>query len=386
MKTSGQMTRRTFVKATAVAGLSATVAAPFVARTARASDTTIRIIGVETAALPDWTPFTKETGLDVEFVGINADPGEYRRQLVQNVIGDDFDILIANGGLEEEFGKEFFFALDESKIPNWDTTNEGIKKSDLIRTADGQLYAVPAIANADSFGFYTDEGLGEEPLSWNLLFESEKTLGKVALEDNWATTLPMAATFLLVNKKAAIKNPSDLSPDELKVVIDYLIDRKKAGQFRALWKTFDESIDLLERKEVIASNVWEPAVKALQAKGKPVRYADTQEGYFKWMIAAYPLKQIAERERSDAVYKALGGFLGGAYAAEIAKARGYSTGRPIAGLDYAKSNSFGAADIQTIEANIAKTDRKFTSEYAWANIAPTHMTEVESEWDRFRQA
>jgi putative spermidine/putrescine transport system substrate-binding protein len=380
------LSRRKFIVAAATATAATTIASPFLNRTARAAENKIRIIGVETAALKDWTPFTKETGLEVEFTGINADAGEYRRQLVANAAGDDYDLFIANGGLEDQFGKDYFFPLDEQKIPNWSSTNDGIRKSTILRTPDGQLYAVPAIANADSFGYYTDEKLGDEPLSWSLLFEDDRTKGKVALEDNWATTLVMAATFLRVSKGVAIGDPSNMTADEAKKVVDYLINRKKAGQFRALWTSFDESIDLMDRKEVIASNVWEPAVKALQAKNKAVKYADAKEGYFKWMIAAYVFKQVGDRGTLDTAYKALGGFLGGAYAAEIAKTRGYSTGRPTAGLEYASANGYSPAEVDTIKANIAKTDRKFKSDFAWANIAPDNMTAIESEWDRFRQA
>jgi putative spermidine/putrescine transport system substrate-binding protein len=379
------LSRRTFMKTSAALTAATAFSTPFV-RKAFAADETVRIIGVETAALPDWTSFEKDTGLKVEFTGINADVGEYRRQLVQNSIGDDFDIFIANGGLEEQFAADHFLPLDESKIPHWDKANEGIKKSDILRTADGQLYSVPAIANADSFGYYTDAGFGDEPLSWGLLFEDERTKGKVALADMWVQTLPMAAVYLKVAKNVAIKDPANLTAEEAKTVIDYLIERKKAGQFRSLWTSFDESIDLLERKEVVVSNVWEPAVKTLQGKGKPVMYADAAEGYFKWMISAYGLKQAADRGKLDTIYKALGGFLGGAYAAEIAKARGYSTARPEAGLEYAKANNFSAADIEIIETNIAKTERKFKSDLVWCNVAPSNMEVMEGEWARFQQA
>lgn len=378
------ISRRALLKATAVAG--ATLPLPALIGRALAKEDTVRVMGVETAALDDWTPFTEETGLKVDFVGIHADAGVYKREIVANGIGEEFDIFIANGGLEEELGPDYLHPLDESRIPNWADVTEGLKQSAILRTEDGTLYAIPTIGNADSFAYYPEDGFGAEPLSWALLFESEKTLGKVSLEDNWATTLPMAASYLIVGKGAAIADPANMNPEELKTVVDFLVERKKAGQFRALWSSFDESVDMLGRREAIVSNVWEPAVKALQGQGKAVKYADTVEGYFKWLICSYVPRQVAERGALDKAYRALGGFLGGAYSAHMATSRGYATGRPAGGVVYAEQKGLPAADIEMMKENMAKVERKYGSTYAWANIAPAHHKEIEAEWDRFRQA
>lgn len=368
------------------ASVGLALAAPALIGRAHAADDTIRILGVETAALDDWTPFTKETGLKVEFTGITADAGVYRREVVANAAGENYDIFIMNGGLADTFGPEYLLRLDGTKIPSWSMVSEGVRSSSLIRSKAGELYAVPAITNADSFAFFPSEIASPEPLSWATLFENDKLKGKVAVEDNWATTMIMAAVYLKIAKGMAIAEPSNMSPEEAKGVADFLVARKKAGQFRALWTSFDESVDLLARKEVLAAGAWEPAVKVLQKKGLDVRYAYAKEGYLKWMIACYAAKQVADRGMTEKVYRAMGGFIGGAYAARIAVLRGYSTGRPSAGLDFAKQNGFPAIDIDTIEANVKKIDEKFVSKLAWTNVAPDHLDKIEAEWDRFRQA
>lgn len=377
-------TRRSLLKGAAAVG--AVLPLPGILGRARAQEDVIRILGVETAALEDWSDFTKETGLTVEFTGIHADAGVYAREIVANAAGEDYDIFIINGGMEDKLGAEYFLPLDESRIPNWPKMAESLRTSSILRTPDQTLYAVPAITNADSFAFYPEDNLGAEPLSWALLFENEATKGKVSLEDNWATTLVMAAVFLKVAKGMPIGDPANMTPEEAKAVVDFLIERKKAGQFRALWTSFDESVEMLRRKEVLVSNVWEPAVKALQREGKAVRYADTVEGYFKWMICAYAAKQVTDRGDEEKAYRALGGFLGGAYAARIAVLRGYSTGVPSEGLVYAEANGFAEPEIQSIKENIGKLDRKIGSEHAWFNIVPEHQQAIESEWDRFRQS
>ncbi|MEK9971790.1 MAG: ABC transporter substrate-binding protein, partial [Ferrovibrio sp.] len=57
---------------------------------------------------------------------------------------------------------------------------------------------------------------------------------------------------------------------------------KKSGQFRAFWKTFDESVNLMASGEVIIQSMWSPAVTAVKAKGIPCIYQPLAEGYRAW--------------------------------------------------------------------------------------------------------
>ena len=45
-----------------------------------------------------------------------------------------------------------------------------------------------------------------------------------------------------------------------------LIELKKAGHFRALWNTFDESVNLMASGEVVIQSMWSPAVTAVRVK------------------------------------------------------------------------------------------------------------------------
>jgi spermidine/putrescine-binding protein len=377
------LSRRKFLHGAAALSLTAAFA-----RTARAEDQTIRIMGVETAALDDWSEYEAETGLKVAFTGINSDVGIFRQEVVANSAGDNIDIFLMDGGIQEELGPSgHFLQIDGARIPGWSDMPENMRNSPLLTDKKGTLYGIPAVLNADSFAYYPeltpDDG---KPLSFALLFESDVTKGKVGLEDNWLTTLPMAATYLKVAKGVAIDSPSSMTADECRKVVDFLIERKKAGQFRALWTSFDESVQMLGSQEVIVSNVWEPAVKELLKAGKKVKYAYTVEGYNKWLIGAYVASQVKDRGTEDLVYKALGGLLGGAYAARIAVLRGYATGRPELGLQYAKAHNYPADQIADIQNNIDKVTKKFTAPLFWQNAAPEQITTIESEWDRFRQA
>ncbi|MBS7537509.1 ABC transporter substrate-binding protein [Ancylobacter lacus] len=379
------LSRRAVLKA-AAAG-AAVLAAPGLIRQARAATPTVRIMGVETAALTDWSAFEKETGLTVEFTGINSDPGIFRQEVVANAAGERIDIFLMDGGIEDELGTKGFFApIDTAKVKGWGEAPAAVMNSPLAQGPDGQQFGMPVVMNADSFAYYPEAIDEKEPLSYALLFESDTTLGKVALENTWLTSLPMAATYLKVTGRQTIADPSNMTPAEAKAVVDFLVARKKAGQFRALWSTFEESIDLMARKEVVAINCWEPAVKELHKQGKDVRYAFTREGYNKWMICAYVPKEAATGARADIVAKALSGFLGGAYAAQIAVLRGYATANAKAGLAYAETQKMPAEDIESIKANIAKIEKKFAAPLFWQNAAPANLQAIEAEWERFRQA
>ena len=177
-----------------------------------------------------------------------------------------------------------------------------------------------------------------------------------------------------------------MTPEEAKMVADFLIERKKAGQFRAFWATYEEQVSLFVNREVDAALCWEPGVKDAQAQGADVEYATTHEGYAKWMIAGFIPTQVKERGNLSNVYKALNWFLGGAYAAEIAGLRGYGTARPDLGLQYAADNDWTDEQTQVIHENMHKIKVKFAHPEWWDSGVPQHLDAFEREMDRFRNA
>jgi spermidine/putrescine-binding protein len=374
------------LKAAAVTATALAMPA-LIGRAAAAGDT-VRILGLTTAQLTDWSAYEKETGLKVEFTPYaGADPGADRQEIVANSAGDRYDLFIMSGGLGNDVGPlGAFMPLTGKDVPSWSKVPDYVMKSPLARGPDGTQWGMPVVMNADSFAYVVDAIEEKEPLSWGLLFENEKALGRVGLEDNMATTFNMAAMYLKVKGTVPIADPANMTPAEAKAVADFLIKRKRAGQFRAMWKTWEESIDLFARDEVIVCNVWEPAVRELQKRGKNVRYAYTREGYFKWLQAVYVPSQVGKRGSYEMVAHALEGFLGGAYAAQMAVLRGYATARPEIGLQYAKDHGLPASDVAAIEANIKKVSEKFAAPMMWYNGAPDHRKELESEFDRFRSA
>jgi putative spermidine/putrescine transport system substrate-binding protein len=75
------------------------------------------------------------------------------------------------------------------------------------------------------------------------------------------------------------RDKGNMTKDELDKTMKVLTDAKKTGQFRAFWKTFDESVNLMASGEVVIQSMWSPAVTAVRAKGIPCYYTPLKEGY-----------------------------------------------------------------------------------------------------------
>ncbi len=174
---------------------------------------------------------------------------------------------------------------------------------------------------------------------------------------------------------------------EAKVVVDYLITRKKAGQFRTLQSAFEEQVQLLTNREVMVLNCWEPAVRdANKALGEgATRYAYTKEGYFKWGHGAYIASQAKDRGNLPAIYKVLNYFLGGEYRALQARDRGYAGPNMDLGVEYATKQGWPEPDIAALKATEKKVARKFTKPYT-STTTPTNSSAIEEEWQRFLNA
>jgi spermidine/putrescine-binding protein len=386
-----QTDRRNFLKGAASAAALAPALLAATSRPANAAMDVFRGFGVPTIAPPDWSTFKAETGMDMEWLDLSGGHmGAFVQEVVVNRRGDVTDGFFFEGGTQIKLGPEgHFLPLDVSKLPLWAQTPDIFKLGPLYQSRDGTQYGIPTIMNADSFGYWPDmvggNPEGGDELSWALLYESDKTMGRASLNDQWALTMPTAANYLKEAKGAAIGDPANLTPEEAKAVVDFLIERKKAGQFRVLWASFEESIDLLGSKEVYIINCWKPAVAELNRRDLPVRWAYAKEGYYKWGVGGYIPSQVAERGTSDDVHRAMNYFLGGAYGAHIAIHRGHGTANFDLSLKYAKDNGWKDEDVKKIADIQDEITRKFQKPF-WNNLAPDHVTEIETEWERFKNA
>lgn len=339
----------------------------------------------------NWSKFTEATGWGVNLVAMGNAPSQVLNVLIASGGTRVYDLMGIVGGMQKPLVEnELVVPLDTSRLSNWEK-HTNIKKYILDDPAgfqfagqDGKIYMMPTFIQGDSIG-YLPEFTGEID-SYGALFDP-KFKGFTAVEDNFTTTGQKTALYLKKNNLASIEDPSNMTPGEVKSVIDFLVEKKKEGQFRLIWTSFEQSVNLFVNKEVYVQDCWEPMVFAARRQGVKAEYARPKEGYLLWASGPYVVNNPTRTpEREEAMYQLLDFMLGGWYGATITLLRGYLTSPDAA--DYARKHGEDfkpeqAAEIEEIHKNV---NSKFDIPGTWQQRWPTHVEVYEEEWARFRAA
>ncbi|OLP56483.1 ABC transporter substrate-binding protein [Rhizobium rhizosphaerae] len=139
---------------------------------------------------------------------------------------------------------------------------------------------MPTIYNADTLGIRPDL-VGRDISSWaDILDPAFK--GKTSILNIPSIGIMDAAMIMEASGKIKYGDKGNMTKAEIDKTIDFLIATKKAGQFRAFWKSFDESVNLMASGEVVIQSMWSPAVAAVRSKGIACKYQPLKEGYRAW--------------------------------------------------------------------------------------------------------
>lgn len=350
---------------------------------------TVNFVDIGVGDPGDWSKYTATSGASVNLISIGNAPSAILNVLIGGGGSATYDVINIVGGMQKPLVEnDLVNPIDASKLPNWakdsyiqEFLKPGSPGFNFIGYNE-KVYGIPTVLQGDSFA-YLPEATGNLD-SYGALFDP-KWRGYVALEDNYTTAGQKTALYLKKNNLASIANPDDMTPAEIKTVVDFLIDKKKEGQFRTLWSSFEQAVNLLVSKEVKVLDCWEPMVFAAETKGVKAVYARPKEGYLLWAMAAYLIKNPKRsEEKTKAASELLDFMLGPWYGAKITLLRGYMT-NPQA-VPYAKSHpeEFPAAQAEKIAAIDAGVKSKFELGGTWQNRWPTHVEAYEEEWARFK--
>jgi putative spermidine/putrescine transport system substrate-binding protein len=339
----------------------------------------------------DWSPFEAPTGDQVNLVSIGNAPSAVINQLIAGGGLTTFDVINIVGGMQKPLiDNDLILELDTSRLSNWKSNvyieqylASGTPGFQFIGYED-RIYGVPTVLQGDSFAYLPQETGALD--SYAALFDP-RFKGFVALEDNYTTAGQKTALFLKHSGQAEINDPADMTPEEVGTVIDFLIEHKKAGQFRVIWSSFEQAVNLITSKEVHVIDCWEPMVFVARDQGHDVVYAAPKEGYLLWAMAAYVVNNPDRGEEDlSATYELLDFMLGPWYGAKITLLRGYMT-NPMA-PEYARSHpeEFSAEQAARIAEITEGVQRKFEQGGTWQNRWPTHVDVYEEEWQRFKAA
>ena len=157
---------------------------------------------------------------------------------------------------------------------------EGKDSTKFSKTQTEWFTLVPTIYNADTLGIRPDM-VGRPITEWKDLADPAFK-GKASILNIPSIGIMDAA---MVNESLGVIKYGDkgnMTKAEIDKTIATLIDLKHQGQFRAFWKTFDESVNLMVSGEVIIQSMWSPAVAAVRSKGVACTYQPLKEGYRSW--------------------------------------------------------------------------------------------------------
>jgi putative spermidine/putrescine transport system substrate-binding protein len=189
---------------------------------------------------------------------------------------------------------------------------------------------IPTVYNADTLGIRPDV-IGRPIEHWRELLNAEFR-GKAAILNIPSIGIMDAA---MVSESMGLMQYADkgnMTKEEIDKTITLLIEAKKQGQFRAFWKEFNESVNLMASGEVVIQSMWSPAVTRVRQMGVPCIYQPLKEGYRAW-AGGLGIPRHVTGKKLDVCYEFINWYLSGWVGAFLNR-QGYYT----AVLETAKAN------------------------------------------------
>ena len=214
---------------------------------------------------------------------------------------------------------------------------DGPEGKKFVDSESGWMTLIPTIYNADTLGIRPD--LINRPIdSWAELLNPEFK-GKASILDISSIGIMDAAMVCEALGEITYGDKGNMTRAEIDKTIAILTEAKKAGQFRAFWKTFDESINLMASGEVVIQSMWSPAITAVRAKGIPCVYQPLKEGYRSWGGGIGLSKGLSGLEL-DAAYEYINWYLDGWVGGYLMR-QGYYSAVPETSKNHMSENEWG---------------------------------------------
>ncbi|BBK33947.1 putative spermidine/putrescine transport system substrate-binding protein [Stella humosa] len=209
---------------------------------------------------------------------------------------------------------------------------------------------IPTVYNADTLGIRPD--LIKRPIeSWKELLNPEFK-GKASILNIPSIGIMDAAMVVEASGIHKYADKGNMTKAEIDLTMKVMIEAKKAGQFRAFWKDFNESVNLMASGETVIQSMWSPAVTKVRSMGVACTYQPLKEGYRAW-AAGFALPKTLKGKKLDASYDFINWFLSG-WAGAFLNRQGYYS----AVLDTAKANMEAYEWAYWMEGKPAEKDIK----------------------------
>jgi putative spermidine/putrescine transport system substrate-binding protein len=197
---------------------------------------------------------------------------------------------------------------DQGTAPKKVMFVEGEHSKTFSKTPTEWVTLIPTTYNADTLGIRPD--LIKRPINtWAELLNPEFK-GKAAILNIPSIGIMDAAMVVEATGKYKYPDKGNMTKAEIDMTTGVLAEAKKAGQFRAFWKDFNESVNLMASGETVIQSMWSPAVTAVRSKGIPCIFQPLKEGYRSWASGFCMSKGVTDKQK-EWVYEFVNWFLSG---------------------------------------------------------------------------
>ncbi len=358
-RTTG-LTRRRLLQGTAAGVAASTLGAPTI-WAQNIKDVTLRQFGTGVSNLNEVAAKVKEDlGFTLEMTALDSD-SVTQRAATQPKSFDIADIeywickkVWAAGNLQ---------AMDTSKIANYDKIvgifrdgkltpestiaqgtaphtvgfTTGVDGKEFVDEESGWMTLIPTIYNADTLGIRPDL-IGRPINNWKELLNPEFK-GKASILDISSIGIMDMAMVVESMGEYTYPDKGNMTKEEIDMTLGIFTEAKKAGQFRAFWKTFDESVNLMASGEVVIQSMWSPAITAVRSKGIPCVYQPLEEGYRSWGGGIGLSANLSGLEL-EAAYEYINWYLSG-WVGGFLMRQGYYSAVPETSKDFMSEDEWG---------------------------------------------
>ena len=295
-----------------------------------------------------------DTGIKIEYITATTDDVT-KRVITQP---NSFDVLDTEYfSLKKLVPSGNILALDAKKIKEFDNITPVFTKGQLpngkkiggqgtapwkvlyVDGANSKTFSatptefvtlIPTVYNADTLGIRPD--LIKRPInSWAELLNPEFK-GKAAILNIPSIGIMDAAMVVEATGQHKYEDKGNMTKAEIDLTMKILTEAKKSGQFRAFWKDFDESVNLMASGETVIQSMWSPAVTKVRSQGIACTFQPLKEGYRSW-ASGFCVSKAVSGEKLEWAYEFVNWFLSG-WAGAYLNRQGYYS----AVLSTAKAN------------------------------------------------
>ncbi|MEM5471790.1 PotD/PotF family extracellular solute-binding protein [Hoeflea sp. AS60] len=214
---------------------------------------------------------------------------------------------------------------------------DGQGSTSFANDVTGWMTLIPTIYNADTLGIRPDL-IGRPIDTWAELLNPEFK-GKASILDISSIGIMDMAMVCEAMGEIKYADKGNMTREEIDKTIGIFTEAKKNGQFRAFWKSFDESVNLMASGEVVIQSMWSPAITAVKSKGIECIYQPLKEGYRSWGGGIGLSANLSGLEL-EAAYEYINWYLSGWVGGYLMR-QGYYSAVPETSKEFMSDNEWG---------------------------------------------